>query len=73
MLYNNRSTSLFFSVSNIAKQALNHIHSNAVIMTAGYSKTVEAFLKAAAEKRKFEVIVTESAPSYQVREGGRGR
>ena len=37
-------------------------------MTAGYSKTVEAFLKAAARKRKFEVIVAESAPSYQVRE-----
>ena len=35
-------------------------------MTAGYSKTVEAFLKGAARKRKFEVIVAESAPSYQV-------
>ena len=36
-------------------------------MTAGFSKTVEAFLKGAAKKRKFEVIVAESAPSYQVR------
>ena len=59
--------SLSSSASNIAAQALDHIHSNEVIMTAGYSKTVEAFLKAAARKRKFEVIVTESAPSYQVR------
>ena len=42
-------------------------------MTAGYSKTVEAFLKAAARKRKFEVIVAESAPSYQVREKEEGR
>ncbi len=33
------------SASNIASQALDHIHSNEVIMTAGYSKTVEAFLK----------------------------
>ena len=34
-----------YSASNIASQALDHIHSNEVIMTAGYSKTVEAFLK----------------------------
>ncbi|XP_064387287.1 translation initiation factor eIF2B subunit beta-like [Halichondria panicea] len=54
--------------SNIASQALDHIHSSEVIMTAGYSKTVEAFLKAAARKRKFEVIVAESAPSYQGQE-----
>ena len=33
------------SASNIASQALDHIHANEVIMTAGYSKTVEAFLK----------------------------
>lgn len=56
------------SASNIASQALDHIHSSEVIMTAGYSKTVEAFLKAAARKRKFEVIVAESAPSYQGQE-----
>lgn len=53
------------SGSNIAAQAPDHIHSNEIIMTAGFSKTVEAFLKAAARKRKFEVIVAESAPSYQ--------
>ena len=35
----------FSSASNIAAQSLDHIHSNEVIMTAGYSKTVEAFLK----------------------------
>ena len=33
------------SASNIAAQAIEHIHANEVIMTAGYSKTVEAFLK----------------------------
>jgi translation initiation factor 2B subunit (eIF-2B alpha/beta/delta family) len=31
-------------------------------MTCGGSKTVEEFLKAAARKRKFAVIVTEAAP-----------
>jgi len=48
---------------NIADQALDHIHANEVIMTYGKSRTVEEFLKAAARKRKFEVIVAESAPS----------
>ncbi len=33
------------SATNIAAQSFEHIHSNEVIMTAGYSKTVEAFLK----------------------------
>lgn len=48
-------------------QALEHIHSNEVIMTIGYSRTVEAFLKEAARKRKFQVIVAECAPFCQVR------
>jgi translation initiation factor eIF-2B subunit beta len=56
------------SAGNIAAQAIEHIHANEVIMTAGYSKTVEAFLKGAARKRKFHVIVAESAPSYQGQE-----
>ncbi len=34
-----------FSADNIAAQALEHIHSNELIMTAGRSRTVEAFLK----------------------------
>lgn len=33
------------SAENIAARALEHIHSNEVIMTAGKSRTVEAFLK----------------------------
>eukprot|EP00029_Vermamoeba_vermiformis_P011854 TRINITY_DN6660_c0_g1_i1.p1 TRINITY_DN6660_c0_g1~~TRINITY_DN6660_c0_g1_i1.p1 ORF type:complete len:358 (-),score=126.87 TRINITY_DN6660_c0_g1_i1:10-1083(-) len=53
---------------NIADQALDHIHANEVIMTYGKSRTVEEFLKAAARKRKFEVIVAESAPSYMGQE-----
>ena len=40
-------TSLYmlYSASNISSQAPDHIHSNEVLMTTGYSKTVEAFLK----------------------------
>ena len=34
-----------FSAYNIATQALEHIHSNEVIMTIGKSRTVEEFLK----------------------------
>lgn len=47
-------------------QALEHIHSNEVIMTIGRSRTVEAFLKDAASERKFHVIVAECAPFCQV-------
>lgn len=34
-----------------------------IIMTIGRSKTVEEFLKMAASKRKFQVLVAETAPS----------
>ncbi|KAK2158286.1 hypothetical protein LSH36_173g00055 [Paralvinella palmiformis] len=53
------------SQENISAQALEHIHSNEVIMTAGQSHTVEAFFKKAAKKRTFKVIVVECAPFYQ--------
>lgn len=49
--------------SNVASQALEHIHANEVILTVGRSKTVEQFLKFAARKRSFQVIVAESAPA----------
>lgn len=49
---------------NIAGQALEYIHSNEIIMTLGYSRTVEKFLKNAARKRKFTVVVAESAPFF---------
>lgn len=61
-------TELDTSTDNIATQSLEHIHSNEVIMTAGKSKTVEAFLKDAARKRKFQVIVVECAPFYHGQE-----
>ncbi|KAJ1660756.1 GCD complex subunit gcd7 [Dispira simplex] len=50
--------------TNISSQAMDHIHSNEIIMTTGLSKTVELFLKFAAKKRKFKVIVAESASSF---------
>ena len=49
----------------ISAQALEHIHANEVILRIGRSRTVELFLKQAAKERKFQVIVAESAPSYQ--------
>jgi len=49
---------------NVAKNAKDHIHSDEIVLTIGASRTVEAFLKAAAHNRKFTVIVAETAPSY---------
>ena len=55
------------SAENIANQSLEHIYSDEVIMTCGKSKTVEAFLKfAAKKKRRFQVVVAECAPFYNV-------
>ncbi|EGC34218.1 translation initiation factor eIF-2B beta subunit [Dictyostelium purpureum] len=50
---------------NVADQAIEHIHSNETIMTLGCSKTVEEFLKEAARKRSFKVIVVETSPSLE--------
>lgn len=40
-----------------------NVPNSEIIMTIGRSKTVEEFLKMAAVKRKFQVLVAESAPS----------
>lgn len=53
---------------SIADQARQHVHANEIIMTFGKSKAVEEFLKKAAKKRKFEVIVVESGPLYSGQE-----
>ena len=42
---------------------MEHIHSNELILTYGYSKTVYHFLKHAAKYRSFDVFVCESAPN----------
>lgn len=49
---------------SVGEQSLDHIHSGEFILTVGKSRTVEAFLKNASRKRKFTVIVAETAPSY---------
>ncbi len=53
--------------AHIAEQAIEHIHSNEVILTHGQDPTVEAFLRAAHKKRSFEVIVAETAPGAEGR------
>lgn len=47
----------------IAGYALDHIHSNEVILTHTSSRSVQKFLLKAAIKRKFTVIVVESFPN----------
>lgn len=47
----------------IAAYAIQHIHSNEIILTHTSSRTVQSFLLKAAEKRKFTVIVAESYPN----------
>lgn len=49
---------------NIDDTASSHIHAGEVILTYSRSKTVESFLKAAAKKRQFQVIVCEGAPHF---------
>ncbi|KFM25765.1 Translation initiation factor eIF-2B subunit beta, partial [Auxenochlorella protothecoides] len=51
--------------SSIANQAVEHIHANEVILTFGYSRTVLQFLKRAREKRFFQAVVAEAAPTYE--------
>lgn len=47
----------------IASSALDHIHSNEIILTHTSSHTVQKFLIAAARKRKFTVVHVESYPN----------
>ncbi|RPA85438.1 translation regulator GCD7 [Ascobolus immersus RN42] len=49
----------------IAASALEHIHSNEIILTMGYSVTVQRFLLRAAQKRSFTVIIAEGYPNDQ--------
>ncbi len=54
--------------SSISQQALEHIHEHEVVLTFGRSRTVLEFFKAAARKRRFSVIVAETAPSFEGRQ-----
>jgi translation initiation factor eIF-2B subunit beta len=48
----------------VAAYALEHIHSNEIILTHGASSTVQKFLLKAATKRKFTVIHAEGYPHH---------
>ena len=52
----------------IATSSLEHLHAKEIVMTYGKSRTVEQFLKFAAQKRTFEVVVVESSPEDQGQE-----
>jgi len=47
----------------IASSALDHIHSNEIILTHTSSQTVQKFLLAAARKRRFTVVHVEAYPN----------
>ncbi|KAF2719527.1 nagb/rpia/CoA transferase-like protein [Polychaeton citri CBS 116435] len=49
--------------SQIAESALDHIHSNELILTHTSSQTVQKFLTTAARKRKFTVVHAEAYPN----------
>lgn len=49
--------------SQIAESALDHIHSNEIILTHTSSQTVQKFLMTAARKRKFTVVHAEAYPN----------
>mmetsp|Transcript_13483 Transcript_13483/g.22567 ORF Transcript_13483/g.22567 Transcript_13483/m.22567 type:complete len:404 (-) Transcript_13483:578-1789(-) len=46
----------------VCQRAQDHVHSDECILTYGYSRLVEQFLKAAGAKRKFQLIIAESSP-----------
>lgn len=49
--------------TQIAESALDHIHSNEIVLTHTSSQTVQKFLMTAARKRKFTVIHAEAYPN----------
>lgn len=49
----------------IAVQAPEHIHASEIILTFGYSRTVLHFMRRAREKRDFQAVVAEAAPTLQ--------
>ncbi|CAF3667220.1 unnamed protein product [Rotaria sp. Silwood1] len=59
------SSEIELSVKNLSQQALAHIHANELILTLGYSYTVEQFFKyASSKKRQFHVFILEHAPFF---------
>jgi len=59
------SSEIELSVKNLAQHSLAHIHANELILTLGYSYTVEQFFKyASSKKRQFHVFILEHAPFF---------
>ena len=50
--------------SQIEAQAIEHIHTDEVILTLGHSTTIENFLAVAARKREFHVLIADGAPAF---------
>lgn len=50
--------------AHITQQALEHITPQSVVLTSGGADIVEAFLREANRKRKFQAIVAEGAPRF---------
>ena len=50
--------------SHITGHALEHISPQCVVLTSGGSDVVEAFLREANRKRKFQCVVAEGAPTF---------
>jgi translation initiation factor eIF-2B subunit beta len=48
----------------ISELAQDHIHADETILTYGHSMMVEFFLKAAARKRKYQVIIVEASSTF---------
>ena len=49
----------------LSEKAVDHFHSNEIVLTHGYSKSALAFFKAAAKKRAFTLIIVESYPDQK--------
>lgn len=48
-------------IVDIASTALEHIHADEIVMTMGYSASMEEFLFKAASSRKFDVVLCDTA------------
>ena len=57
--------SLHLLLHIIVTQAIEHIHAEEVILTSGNSRSVFEFLREAAKKRTFQVVVAESMPQLE--------
>ncbi|KAL0808284.1 hypothetical protein ABMA28_012779 [Loxostege sticticalis] len=60
------------STGSICSQASEHVHADELILTCGHSRLLERFLKAAAARRNYKLIVAEG-PDYKQSHAMAGR